>query len=529
MASFQEQRGNRQHHLDASSSCWRCGWIQRAVSCHQLDAATAVFDGDAILATALRHHQQAHDAFITDLQADHATAIKLHREACAHDYSREDASAGVAATPVVGASDTTGVDGDGAAAADDVFDDIAAVPSAAEMERLWRCDVRESLPTLTATELKELCRDNSLPVGGNKQKLRARLGDWLALQDELFSDVPAPSTDVANDDADDDGEVVEAFGITAHGQHRYEPRDLADKRPQVERDMVILQAAQQRELDDLKKDFAKRCTLLHLPPISATLTATVRTDAPQPRRQLNGAWLNKKGRLAQYIGLPGPFAQACKVLMAIFPLHIGVDCQSSWQGDMLTSLDCALLAKMWLHTGKTIGMLATDVDVPLPVLKEVIRTWLPLWGAAAKVLLRLWLDYDYVAECMPAGDAADSVQAELQGKPVSGMPDGKDFKTDRWNSNPLLRRLTYVRGGRGGSGRRWRCCCYRRRRRRRRCCCRRRCCRGGGRRRPYHRCWCCGCLRLVVVVLRKVQQQVTRCSFDHHRVGLANRADRARL
>ncbi len=72
-------------------------------------------------------------------------------------------------------------------------------------------------------------------------------------------------------------------------------------------------------------------------------------------------------------------------------------------------------------------------------------------AAAAKVLLRLWLDFDYVANCMPAGDAAGSVQAELQGAPVSGMPDGKDFETDRWNRNPRLRRMTCVYGcGRGG-------------------------------------------------------------------------------
>ena len=97
------------------------------------------------------------------------------------------------------------------------------------------------------------------------------------------------------------------------------------------------------------------------------------------------------------------------------------------------------------------GMLATDVDVPEAVLQQVIRTWLPLWGAAAKVLLRLWLDFEYVADSMPAGDAAGSVQAELHGEPVSGMPDGKDFKTERWNHNPLLRRLTCVYGcGRGG-------------------------------------------------------------------------------
>ena len=185
---------------------------------------------------------------------------------------------------------------------DDIVDDADAAPSAIEMERLWRCEIRESLPGLTVGELKDLCRDNSLRVGGNKTELQSRLGDWLALQDDLYNGVPVPRTDA--DDAD--GEVVEAFGLTAHAEYRDEPRDPADKRPQVERDMVVLLAAQQRELDDLNGDFMRRGTLLRLPPISATLKTGVRTDPPQPRRQLNGAWLNKKGHLAQYIGCQGP-------------------------------------------------------------------------------------------------------------------------------------------------------------------------------------------------------------------------------
>ncbi len=86
------------------------------------------------------------------------------------------------------------------------------------------------------------------------------------------------------------------------------------------------------------------------------------------------------------------------------------------------------------------------VDVPEAVLQGVIQTWLPLWGAVAKVLLRLWLDFDCVVDCMPAADAAGSIQAELQGAPVSGMPDGKDFETDRCHRNPLLRRLTCAYG-----------------------------------------------------------------------------------
>ena len=401
------------------------------------DGATAVFDVDAILATALLHHQRVHDNYIAELKADHQTAIILHREACARDYSREDAAAGVSAVPAKDDDTDAGSD-DAVVGSDDILDDADAAPSGIEMERLWRCEIRESLAGLSVGELKDLCRDNSLRVGGNKTQLQSRLGDWLALQDDLYDGVPAPSADVD----DEAGEVVEAFGMTAHAQHRYPPRDPADKRTQLERDMVILLAAQQRELDDLHADHAIRCTLLRLPPISATLKTAVRADAPQPRRQLNAAWLNKKGHLAQYIGLPGPFARTCKVLRALFPLHIGEDCQSSWQGDLLTPLDCALLTKMWLHTGKTMGMLATDAGVPEAVLQGVIRTWLPLWGAAAKVLLRVWLDFDYVAGCMPAGDAAGSVQAELQGRPVSGMPDGKDFETDRWNRNPLLRRLT---------------------------------------------------------------------------------------
>ena len=41
--------------------------------------------------------------------------------------------------------------------------------------------------------------------------------------------------------------------------------------------------------------------------------------------------------------------------------------------ELLTPLDCALLTKMWLHTGKTMYMIATDVNVPLATLQEVIR------------------------------------------------------------------------------------------------------------------------------------------------------------
>ena len=434
----------------------------------------------------------------------------MHREACARDYSRADAAAAIPAVPAKDDDTDAGSD-DAVVGSDDIVDDADAAPSAVEMERLWRCEIRESLPGLSVGELKELCRDNSLRVGGNKMELQSRLGDSLALQDDLYDGVPAPSGDVD----DEDGEVVEAFGMTAHAQHHYPPRDPADKRPQVERDMVVLLAAQQRELDDLHADHATRCTLLRLPPISATLTTAVRADPPQ----LNAAWLNKKGHLAQYIGLPGPFARTCRLLRALPPLHIGEDCQSSWQGDLLTPLDCALLTKMWLHTGKTMGMLATDVDVPEAVLAGVIRTWLPLWGAVAKVLLRLWLDFDYVVDCMPAGDAADSIQAELQGAPVSGMPDGKDFETDRWNRNPLLRRrLTCVYGcGRGGGD----CavavvavvavvladCCL----------------------------YCSALLlSLLLLLLRywccwQVQQQVARCGVDNHRVGIADWPDRARV
>jgi hypothetical protein len=61
--------------------------------------ATAVFDVDAILATALLHHSRVHDNYIAELKADHQTAISLHREACARDYSREDAAVAVPAVP----------------------------------------------------------------------------------------------------------------------------------------------------------------------------------------------------------------------------------------------------------------------------------------------------------------------------------------------------------------------------------------------------------------------------------------------
>ena len=231
--------------------------------------------------------------------------------------------------------------------------------------------------------------------------------------------------------------------MTAHAQHRYPPRDPADKRPQLERDMVILLATQQRELDDLYTDHAIRCTLLRLPPISAALKTAVRADPPQPRRQLNAAWLNKKGHLAQYIGLPGPFARTCKVLRALFPLHIGEDCQSSWQGDLLTPLDCALLTKMWLHTGKTMGMLATDAGVPEAVLQGVIRTWLPLWGAAAKVLL-----HALHRQGMQTESYADTrLQVPVRGPECSGTP----------HHMPTCHESCCGRvagdGGRGGGGR----------------------------------------------------------------------------
>jgi hypothetical protein len=47
---------------------------------------------------------------------------------------------------------------------------------------------------------------------------------------------------------------------------------------------------------------------------------------------------------------------------------------------------------------------------------------IPLWGAAAKSMLRLWLDHDFVRDSMPPPDDTDDV---LQGAPVGGMPDGK--------------------------------------------------------------------------------------------------------
>lgn len=120
------------------------------------------------------------------------------------------------------------------------------------------------------------------------------------------------------------------FGIEAHAQHRYE-RDPADKRPQVDRDVARLGEAQQRELDTLESEFDIRCQFLQLRGGGAAVNAFVRADVPQPRRQLSGAGLNKKGHLATYIGLPGPFAKACKILLALFSLDIGPECQSSWE------------------------------------------------------------------------------------------------------------------------------------------------------------------------------------------------------
>ena len=352
------------------------------------------------------------------------------------------------AAPAAGVA-TDGSDNVGGGGTDDVPDDDA--PSAVELERAFRADIRARLSTLTVPELKQLCRDNHLRLGGNRAVLLARVGDWLATQDLLFSDDKRGAAP-AIDPGDQGCLEVETFGINAASQYR-DDRDPADKRPQAERDVARLLEAQQRELDTLKSAFDHRCTrwLLLLPGGPATVTAAARADVPRPRRQLSSEWLNKKGHLAEYIGLPGPFAKACKILLALLPLEIGAECQSSWQGELLTPLDCALVTKMWLHTGKTMGMLATDVDVPLATLQDVIREWLPRWGAAAKTLLRLWLSYDYVAASMPAGDGVGDVQAELNGAPVSGMPDGKDFETHRWNRNPLLRRLTYSNKSHGAA------------------------------------------------------------------------------
>ena len=162
------------------------------------------------------------------------------------------------AAPAAGVATDGSVGGGGT---DDVPDDDA--PSAVELERAFRADIRARLSTLTVPELKELCRDNHLRLGGNRAVLLARVGDWLATQDLLYSDDKRGAAP-AIDPGDQGCLEVETFGINAASQYR-DDRDPADKRPQAERDVARLLEAQQRGLDTLKSAFDHRCTRWLLP------------------------------------------------------------------------------------------------------------------------------------------------------------------------------------------------------------------------------------------------------------------------
>jgi hypothetical protein len=136
-------------------------------------------------------------------------------------------------------------------------------------------------------------------VGGNNTE---RLGDWLVLH-RLVRRRPSCFSDVD----DEDGEVVEAFGMKAHAQHRYPPRDPADKRrPQLERDMVVLLAAQQRERDD---DHATRCTLLRLLQIFSD------TEDGSARRPASAASTVER-RVAEQEGSPRAICRTARALRA---------------------------------------------------------------------------------------------------------------------------------------------------------------------------------------------------------------------
>jgi hypothetical protein len=102
-----------------------------------------VFDVDAILATALLHHQRVHDNYVAELKADQQTAIGLHREACARDYSREDAAAAVPAVPAKDDDTDAGSD-DAMVGSDDIV--VVAVRNSGKPGRALRRQTQGAVP-----------------------------------------------------------------------------------------------------------------------------------------------------------------------------------------------------------------------------------------------------------------------------------------------------------------------------------------------------------------------------------------------
>jgi hypothetical protein len=118
-----------------------------------------------------------------------------------------------------------------------------------------------------------------------------------------------------------------------------------------------------------------------------------------------------------------------------------------------TTTACAPLTTT-VATASTPSRSASDLIIPVAVVAAAFRQWvrvfertgvacscgilpgrlltaafdvcllgqIPLWGAAAKSMLRLWLDHDFVRDSMPPPEDTDDV---LQGASVGGMPDGK--------------------------------------------------------------------------------------------------------
>ncbi len=103
------------------------------------------------------------------------------------------------------------------------------------------------LPGLTVGELKEMCRDNSLRVGATRRSCTAGWATgWLCKSIcTTASLVLVPMSTMKT------AKWSRRSALPPTRQHRDPPRDPANKRPQVERDIFVLLAAQQRELGDL--------------------------------------------------------------------------------------------------------------------------------------------------------------------------------------------------------------------------------------------------------------------------------------
>lgn len=140
-------------------------------------------------------------------------------------------------------------------------------------------------------------------------------------------------------------------------------------------DLARMRAQHERERDDLMAQHEDRVSLLNLR-ISAMLRAHSSPAEPEIRKHISGEWLNKCGRLAAFVGTPGPFARTCAVLHALFPDRIKLDdFQRSFEGCILTEVDKCLLTKMFARSGDTIETLASRVGLDDSALQDVLHEW----------------------------------------------------------------------------------------------------------------------------------------------------------